>query len=69
MIDIIENVDNLIDNLSNTDFVKNMKEIKNKSNITDLDKKEYIKNQNILDMHIYYLNTEIKKITNNKVCR
>ena len=29
----------------------------------------YIENENILDFHIYYLNKEINKLINNKICR
>lgn len=76
MIDVIEQTDKLIDVLNDTDFVQNMiclrKEIidnnlfyeKNNETI-----REYIKNQNVFDFHIYYLNKEIDKLINNKICR
>lgn len=76
MINVILETDELIDVLSNTDFVKNMISLRKKiidENITisrdDKIVREYISNQNIFDYHIYYLNSEIKKLINNKVCR
>lgn len=76
MIDVIEQTDKLIDAFNNADFVKNMCNLRKKiidSNMV-IDKnndivKEYISNQNIFDFHIYYLNSEINKLINNKVCR
>lgn len=80
MIDVIKKTDELIDELNDSDFVINMKELKekivNNNLINTSDKKElfkndiihkYIENQNILDLHIYYLNSKIKEITNNRV--
>ena len=76
MMNVILETDELIDVLSNTDFVKNMIDLRKKiidENITiskdDKTVKEYISNQNIFDYHIYYLNSEIKKLINNKACR
>lgn len=74
--DILDKEEILIDNFKNTDMVKKIIELKNninKNNIK-LDKendlvKEYIKNINELDLYIFYLNSEIKKIINNKTCR
>lgn len=81
MIDVIENVDKLIDTFKSTDFVKNMYELKsiinnnNLINSSDVRKlynnsiiHKYVENQNILDMHIYYLNKEINKLIDDKVC-
>lgn len=76
MMNVILETDELIDVLSNTDFVKNMINLRKKiidENITisrdDKIVNEYISNQNIFDYHIYYLNSEINKLINNKVCR
>ena len=76
MINVILETDELIDVLSNTDFVKNMIDLRKKiidENITiSRDNeiiREYISNQNIFDYHIYYLNSEINKLINNKACR
>lgn len=76
MMNVILETDELIDVLSNTDFVKNMIGLRKKiidENITisrdDKIVNEYISNQNIFDYHIYYLNSEINKLINNKVCR
>ena len=76
MMNVILETDELIDVLSNTDFVKNMISLRKKiidENITiSRDNeivKEYISNQNIFDYHIYYLNSEINKLINNKACR
>lgn len=76
MMNVILETDELIDVLSNTNFVKNMIDLRKKiidENITiskdDKIVKEYISNQNIFDYHIYYLNSEINKLINNKVCR
>lgn len=79
---VIDEVDNLIDMLNNTDFVKNMASCKKKIisesliNTTDVKElyknpviHEYVTNQNTLDYHILYLNKEISKLLNNKVCR
>lgn len=81
MIEVIEEVDKLIDTFKSTDFVKNMYELKNEINknnlINSTDVRElynnpiihkYVENQNILDMHIYYLNKEINKLIDDKVC-
>ncbi len=81
MIEVIEATDKLIDTLKSTDFVKNMYELKsiikndnliNSSNVRTLYNNptihKYVENQNILDMHIYYLNKEINKLINDKVC-
>ena len=38
---------------------------KNYINLNKID----IENENILDFHIYYLNKEINKLINNKICR
>lgn len=76
MMNVILETDKLIDVLNSTDFVKNMISLRKKiidENITiSIDNKivrEYISNQNIFDYHIYYLNSEINKLINNKVCR
>ncbi len=76
MMNVILETDKLIDVLNSTDFVKNMISLRKKiidENITiSRDNKivrEYISNQNIFDYHIYYLNSEINKLINNKVCR
>lgn len=76
MMNVILETDELIDVLSNTDFVKNMIDLRKKiidENITisrdDKTVNEYIYNQNIFDYHIYYLNSEINKLINNKACR
>ena len=76
MMNVILETDELIDVLSNTDFVKNMISLRKKiidENITisrdEKIVKEYISNQNIFDYHIYYLNSEINKLINNKACR
>lgn len=76
MMNVILETDELIDVLSNTDFVKNMIRLRKKiidENITisrdEKIVKEYISNQNIFDYHIYYLNSEINKLINNKACR
>lgn len=75
MIDVIEEVDNLIDAFNDSDFVIKMRELKkqivDENIIIDRENaviKEYIKNQNLFDFHIYYLNNEINKLINNKVC-
>ncbi len=82
MLEVIESVDKFLDKLDNTDFIKNMKvskkEIEEKHLINNDDVKvlyqnpiihDYVSNQNILDMHILYLNQKLKEITNNKACR
>lgn len=76
MIDVIEEVDKLIDVLSDSNFVKEMNRLRKKiidENIEiDVNNeviREYIKNQNIFDLHIYYLNNEINKLINNKGCK
>ena len=76
MIDVIEEVDKLIDVLSDSNFVKEMIRLRKKiidENIEiDVNNeviREYIKNQNIFDLHIYYLNNEINKLINNKGCK
>lgn len=82
MLEVIESVDKFLDKLDNTDFIKNMKiskkEIESKHLINNDDVKilyqnpvihNYVSNQNILDMHILYLNQKLKEITNNKVCK
>ena len=76
MLDVIEETDKLIDVLEKSDFVKEMISLRNKiieENI-EIDRnneviREYIKSQNIFDLHIYYLNTEINKLINNKGCK
>jgi len=76
MLDVIEETDKLIDILNNSDFVKEMICLRKKiidENI-EIDRnneviKKYITNQNIFDLHIYYLNTEINKLINNKGCK
>ena len=75
MIDVIEEVDNLIDAFNDSDFVIKMRELKkqivDENIIIDRENdviKEYIRNQNLFDFHIYYLNNEINKLINNKVC-
>ena len=76
MLEVIEETDKLIDVLEKSDFVKEMISLRNKiieENI-EIDRnnkviREYIKNQNIFDLHIYYLNTEINKLINNKGCK
>lgn len=82
MIDVIEQTDKLINEFNDSDFVKNMrilkKKIKEDNLINDVDIRslyqndtihEYVENQNILDMHIYYLNKEINKLIDDKICR
>lgn len=76
MIDVTLQTDKLIDALNNADFVKNMIKLRNEiiDNKIEINKEnevvhEYILNQNIFDFHIYYLNSEIKKLINNKSCR
>ena len=76
MLEVIEETDKLIDVLEKSDFVKEMISLRNKiieENI-EIDRnneviREYIKSQNIFDLHIYYLNTEINKLINNKGCK
>ena len=80
MFEILDELDNLIDKFNNTDFVNNMRylkdEIRNNKLINTKDVKKlyenevihkYIENENILDFHIYYLNKEINKLINNKI--
>lgn len=75
MLEVIEEIDELIDVLDKSDFVKEMIRLRKKiidENI-EVDRnneiiREYIKNQNIFDLHIYYLNNEINKLINNKGC-
>ena len=82
MFEILDELDNLIDKFNNTDFVNNMRylkdEIRNNKLINTKDVKKlyenevihrYIENENILDFHIYYLNKEINKLINNNICR
>ena len=76
MMNVILETDKLIDVLKEADFVKNMIDLRKKIcdeniNISRDEKivREYISNQNIFDYHIYYLNSEINKLINNKVCR
>ena len=76
MLEVIEETDKLIDVLEKSDFVKEMISLRNKiidENI-EIDRnneviREYIRNQNIFDLHIYYLNNEINKLINNKGCK
>lgn len=76
MIEVTEQTDKLIDVLNETDFVKEMIRLRKKiidENI-EIDRnneviREYITNQNIFDLHIYYLNSEINKLINNKGCK
>lgn len=76
MIEVIEKTDDLIDEFNNTLFVKDMKKLKNKIieekliNTSDVRVlfsnptiHKYVENQNILDLHILYLNNKIKEIT------
>ena len=80
MENVIEKVDELISELDNTDFISKMKitkeEIESKHLINSSDVRslyqnpiihEYVENQNILDMHILYLNQKLKEITNNRI--
>ena len=82
MFEILDELYNLIDKFNNTDFVNNMRylkdEIRNNKLINTKDVKKlyenevihrYIENENILDFHIYYLNKKINKLINNKICR
>lgn len=82
MIEVIEQTDKLVDTFKNADFYKKMislkKEINDKHLINTDDVKrlyqnpiihEYVENQNILDMHIYYLNKKIQGLIDNKVCK
>lgn len=76
MLDVIEETDKLIDVLNDADFVKKMIRLRNKImneniqiNRNNEVIREYIKSQNIFDLHIYYLNTEITKLINNKGCK
>lgn len=76
MIEVTEQTDKLIDVLNDTSFVKEMLRLRKKiidENI-EIDRnneviREYITNQNIFDLHIYYLNSEINKLINNKGCK
>ena len=76
MLEVIEETDKLIDVLEKSDFVKEMISLRNKiidENI-EIDRnneviREYIRNQNIFDLHIYYMNNEINKLINNKGCK
>lgn len=76
MIEVTEQTDKLIDVLNDTGFVKEMIRLRKKiidENI-EIDRnneviREYITNQNIFDLHIYYLNNEINKLINNKGCK
>ena len=82
MIEVIEQTDKLVDTFKNADFYKKMiflkKEINDKHLINTEDVRrlyqnpiihEYVENQNILDMHIYYLNKKIQGLIDNKVCK
>lgn len=82
MEEVLIEADKLIEKFRNTDFVQQMMINKIKINndnlintpdIKELYKNEiihsYIKNQNILDYHIYYLNKEINKLIDNKICK
>ena len=76
MLEVIEEVDILIDVLKKSDFVKEMTRLRKKIIDEDIEIdrnneviREYIKNQNIFDLHIYYLNNEINKLINNKGCK
>ena len=75
MFEILEEADILLDKFRQTEFVQNMISLKetikqnnliNNKDIKELYKNEiihkYVENQNILDLHIYYLNKEIKKL-------
>lgn len=75
MFEILEEADILLDKFRQSEFVQNMISLKetikqnnliNNKDIKELYKNEiihkYIENQNILDLHIYYLNKEIKKL-------
>ena len=76
MLEVSLQTDRLIDTLYETEFVREMIRLRNKivnENIV-IDRnneiiKKYISNQNIFDLHIYYLNNEISKVINNKTCR
>ena len=79
MFEILDELDNLIDKFNNTDFVNNMRYLKDEIRNNKLintkmlkygdENYRYIENENILDFHIYYLNKEINKLINNKICR
>ena len=75
MFEILEEADIKIDKFKQSEFVQNMISLKetikqnnliNNKDIKELYKNEiihkYVENQNILDLHIYYLNKEIKKL-------
>lgn len=75
MFEILEEADILLDKFRQSEFVQNMISLKetikqnnliNNKDIKELYKNEiihkYVENQNILDLHIYYLNKEIKKL-------
>ena len=75
MFQILEEADILLDKFRQSEFVQNMISLKetikqnnliNNKDIKELYKNEiihkYVENQNILDLHIYYLNKEIKKL-------
>lgn len=81
MIEVIEKTDKLIDDLNDSKMVKDMKKLKQKIdnekliNTTDVKVLyenpiicEYVRNQNDLDMYIYYLNKKISNIIGNKGC-
>lgn len=78
---VLDCTNDLIDTLDNTDFINNMKETKksiNDNNLINTDDvkslysnpviHKYVENQNILDLHILYLNQRLKEITKNKIC-
>lgn len=75
MFEILEEADILLDKFRQSEFVQNMISLKetikqnnliNNKDIKELYKNEiihkYVENQNILDLYIYYLNKEIKKL-------
>lgn len=75
MFEILEEADILLDKFRQSEFVQNMISLKetikqnnliNNKDIKELYKNKiihkYVENQNILDLHIYYLNKEIKKL-------
>lgn len=75
MFEILEEAEILLDKFRQSEFVQNMISLKetikqnnliNNKDIKELYKNEiihkYVENQNILDLHIYYLNKEIKKL-------
>lgn len=58
MNEVLDEVDILIDKFKKSEMVRNM-----------IDNKEYLQNQNLLNYHIYYLNKNLNKLIDNKICK